>query len=311
MRCPSVSSLVRSHRPSHDGPPSRGHHDEAGRELHHLTGRHRLGVRFHIGSHRTWLSLIYEAPAQQCSGAWSLRVGPGRRDFWEGLGARFEKPVTSATSASPVTRGRRDRPPREGGSGGPVHRPRPCAAEVDTSGQRLFDSLSLETPRLQLPALDRRHAATPARIYQDDEVARFIGRSTLTDESTRIQVDTFERIWREHEYGQSAMIERSTRQLTGRVGLHHWPVSSGRTRHVGHGIDPRSRPCARRGGTRPSGALIASTRTRAAASVGRSGLQSGVSLNPMILSTRWCRSHTAAGSSPSHSSIAPSRMAPR
>jgi ribosomal protein L37AE/L43A len=38
--CPSVSSLVRSHRPSHDGLLRRGHHDEAERELHHLAGRH-------------------------------------------------------------------------------------------------------------------------------------------------------------------------------------------------------------------------------------------------------------------------------
>jgi hypothetical protein len=33
--CPPVSSLVRSHRPSHDGLLRRGHHDEQDRELHH------------------------------------------------------------------------------------------------------------------------------------------------------------------------------------------------------------------------------------------------------------------------------------
>ena len=84
--------------------------------------------------------------------------------------------------------------------------------------------LLLETERLRLVPLDASRTDDLAAIYADPEVARYIGGDRLTPEGTREQVATFERVWRERGYGQSALLERDTGRMIGRAGLHPWPV---------------------------------------------------------------------------------------
>jgi RimJ/RimL family protein N-acetyltransferase len=83
---------------------------------------------------------------------------------------------------------------------------------------------ALETERLRLVQLDGHWVEDLAAIYADPEVARYIGAGGLTPEGTREQVATFERVWRELGYGQSALVERDTGRMIGRAGLHPWPV---------------------------------------------------------------------------------------
>ena len=82
----------------------------------------------------------------------------------------------------------------------------------------------LETERLLLPPLDHRHTADLAAIYADPEVARYIGADRLDAAGTAAQVTRFEEVWREHGFGQSAVVERATGALIGRAGLHPWPA---------------------------------------------------------------------------------------
>ena len=82
----------------------------------------------------------------------------------------------------------------------------------------------LETERLLLPPLDRTHTDALAAIYADPEVARYIGGDRLDATGTAAQVARFEEVWREHGYGQSAVLERATGELIGRAGLHPWPA---------------------------------------------------------------------------------------
>ena len=81
----------------------------------------------------------------------------------------------------------------------------------------------LETERLLLVPLDTSRAEELAAIYTDPEVARYIGADRLTAEGTQAQVAAFEQVWREHGYGQSALLERATGRMIGRAGLHPWP----------------------------------------------------------------------------------------
>jgi len=81
----------------------------------------------------------------------------------------------------------------------------------------------LETVRLLLVALDCSLVEQLTAIYADPEVARYIGADRLTAERTREQVGAFEQVWREHGYGQSALLERATGRMIGRAGLHPWP----------------------------------------------------------------------------------------
>jgi len=83
---------------------------------------------------------------------------------------------------------------------------------------------TLETERLVLPPLDASRADELAEIYADPEVAAYIGGDQLSPEGTRRQVSAFERVWRERGCGQSAVIERTTGRMLGRVGLHYWPA---------------------------------------------------------------------------------------
>ena len=82
----------------------------------------------------------------------------------------------------------------------------------------------LETERLRLVPLDATRAEELAAIYADPEVARYIGADTLNAAGTRAQVARFEAVWRDHGYGQSALLERDTGRMIGRAGLHPWPV---------------------------------------------------------------------------------------
>jgi len=81
----------------------------------------------------------------------------------------------------------------------------------------------LETERLLLVPLDSSRVTELAAIYTDPEVARYIGGDRLTAQGTRDQVTAFEQVWREHGYGQSALLERATGRMIGRAGLHPWP----------------------------------------------------------------------------------------
>ncbi len=80
------------------------------------------------------------------------------------------------------------------------------------------------TDRLVLEPLTQRHTAALARIHADPDVARYVGGATLDAEGTAAQVLRFEAIWREHGWGQSAVVERASGALVGRVGLHPWPL---------------------------------------------------------------------------------------
>ena len=54
-------------------------------------------------------------------------------------------------------------------------------------------------------------------------MARYIGGATLDAEDTAAQVARFEAVWREHGFGQSALIARTSGAFLGRAGLHPWP----------------------------------------------------------------------------------------
>jgi RimJ/RimL family protein N-acetyltransferase len=85
-------------------------------------------------------------------------------------------------------------------------------------------SLHLETDRLLLPPLARRHTADLAAVYADPDVARYIGGSRLDAAGTAEQVARFEQVWSERGFGQSALIDRATGRFLGRAGLHPWPA---------------------------------------------------------------------------------------
>jgi RimJ/RimL family protein N-acetyltransferase len=91
------------------------------------------------------------------------------------------------------------------------------------SDPQSVDGGVLETARLALVPLDSSRAGELAAIYADPEVARYIGGERLSLEGTRAQVALFEQVWQGHGYGQSAVIERTTGRMVGRVGLHYWP----------------------------------------------------------------------------------------
>ena len=83
--------------------------------------------------------------------------------------------------------------------------------------------MHLETGRLLMPPLSAAHTAALAEVYADPEVARYIGGTALDAAGTAAQVARFETVWREHGYGQSALVDRQTGALLGRAGLHPWP----------------------------------------------------------------------------------------
>lgn len=82
----------------------------------------------------------------------------------------------------------------------------------------------LSTDRLLLPPLTLEHTADLVGLYSDPEVARYIGGDELTPEATAAQAERFAGVWREHGFGQSAVIDRRSGAFLGRVGLHYWPA---------------------------------------------------------------------------------------
>lgn len=80
-----------------------------------------------------------------------------------------------------------------------------------------------ETERLQLVPLGPDRAEQLAEVYADPGVSRYVGGDSLTVASTREQAAWFEQVWHERGYGQSAVIERATGHLIGRIGLSFWP----------------------------------------------------------------------------------------
>jgi RimJ/RimL family protein N-acetyltransferase len=81
----------------------------------------------------------------------------------------------------------------------------------------------LETERLLMPPLSSEHTEALAEVYADPEVARYIGGAALDAKGTAAQVHRVEAVWREHGYGQSALIDRASGVLLGRAGPHPWP----------------------------------------------------------------------------------------
>ena len=74
-----------------------------------------------------------------------------------------------------------------------------------------------------MPPLSAEHTAALAEVYADPEVTRYIGGDALDAEGTAAQVVSFEEIWREYGFGQSALLDRGTGAFVGRAGLHPWP----------------------------------------------------------------------------------------
>jgi len=81
----------------------------------------------------------------------------------------------------------------------------------------------LETDRLLMPALSGQRTEALTEVHADPDVARYIGGATLDAEGTAAQVTRFQAVWREHGFGQSALIDRTSGALLGRAGLHPWP----------------------------------------------------------------------------------------
>ncbi|TFV54732.1 N-acetyltransferase [Geodermatophilus sp. DF01-2] len=83
--------------------------------------------------------------------------------------------------------------------------------------------MHLETERLLMPPLSGLHAAALTEVYAEPEIARHIGGAALDAEGTAAQVRRFEAVWREHGFGQSALVTRVSGTFVGRTGLHPWP----------------------------------------------------------------------------------------
>ncbi|GAA1114770.1 GNAT family N-acetyltransferase [Arthrobacter flavus] len=84
---------------------------------------------------------------------------------------------------------------------------------------RKFD---LVTPRLVLSPLSIEYTDELARVYADPDVARYIGGERLTPEVVEQQVAAFATEWDERGFGQSAVINASSGEFLGRIGLHYW-----------------------------------------------------------------------------------------
>ena len=83
--------------------------------------------------------------------------------------------------------------------------------------------MHLETERLLMPPLGVEHTEALAGVYADPDVARHIGGAALDAEGTAAQVARFQAVWREHGFGQSALVDRASGAFLGRAGLHPWP----------------------------------------------------------------------------------------
>lgn len=82
----------------------------------------------------------------------------------------------------------------------------------------------MRTERLELRAFTESDGPVLADLYADPEVARYIGGDRLTPDTVHAQARTFCSVWHTHGYGQSILLDRSTGEVVGRVGLHPWPM---------------------------------------------------------------------------------------
>ena len=74
-----------------------------------------------------------------------------------------------------------------------------------------------------MPPLSVQHTEALAEVYADPDVTRHIGGAALDAGATAVQAARFEAVWREHGFGQSALLDRETGAFLGRAGLHPWP----------------------------------------------------------------------------------------
>ncbi|NYE94449.1 RimJ/RimL family protein N-acetyltransferase [Psychromicrobium silvestre] len=84
--------------------------------------------------------------------------------------------------------------------------------------------LVLETSRLVMRPLGAEHLNDLVRIYSDEEVARYIGGAALDEPGTRAQLEKFAAEWGKRGVGQSAVFEKSSARMIGRIGLHYWDL---------------------------------------------------------------------------------------
>lgn len=90
--------------------------------------------------------------------------------------------------------------------------------------QRETEPFAMRTERLDLRPCTRHDATLLAELYADGEVSRFIGGDRLTAPgAARSQAERFAGVWERRGHGQSVVVERSTGDVVGRVGLHPWP----------------------------------------------------------------------------------------
>src|SRR3712207_1880070 len=74
-----------------------------------------------------------------------------------------------------------------------------------------------------MPPPSGQHTEALTELYADPEVTRYTGGAALDAGGTAAQVVRFEAVWREHGFGQSALLDRGTGAFLGRAGLHPWP----------------------------------------------------------------------------------------
>lgn len=81
----------------------------------------------------------------------------------------------------------------------------------------------MRTERLILRACTASDGAILAELYADPEVSRFVGGDLLDDKKSHAQAQSFASVWDSSGYGQSILVDRTTHDVIGRVGLHPWP----------------------------------------------------------------------------------------
>lgn len=104
-----------------------------------------------------------------------------------------------------------------------TRRGRPSDVSPEAYSDQMIDARNLSSDRLNLPPLSIKHGSNLAAVYADPEVARYVGGDRLTPDAISSQVAAFAAEWDQRGYGQSAVIDRSTGEFLGRIGLHFWP----------------------------------------------------------------------------------------
>ncbi|MFP7761048.1 GNAT family N-acetyltransferase [Marisediminicola sp. LYQ85] len=87
----------------------------------------------------------------------------------------------------------------------------------------MLDARTLTTERLRLRPLTIADVPAITTLYSDPDVARYVGGDRLTPETIRLQTASFAEEWQERGYGQSAVVDRTSGEFLGRIGLRFWP----------------------------------------------------------------------------------------